>query len=43
MITIRYGNLKRKLGVLWAALEYITNPFLVLLCGFAQYETERLQ
>ena len=24
-------------------LEYITNPFLVLLCGFAQYETERLQ
>ena len=27
----------------WLVLEYITNPFLVLLCGFAQYETERLQ
>ena len=43
-----YGNLQQtrcwllgKCSLL--VLEYITNPFLVLLCGFAQYETERLQ
>ena len=38
MITI-YGKDKCSLLV----LEYITNPFLALLHGFNQYETERLQ
>jgi hypothetical protein len=48
MITI-YGNLQQQtrcwlLGKCsWLVLEYITNPFVVLLCGFAQYESERLQ
>jgi hypothetical protein len=44
-----YGNLQHTrcwlIGIcsVWLVLEYITNPLLVLLYGFAQYETERLQ
>jgi hypothetical protein len=39
--TAIYNRLARQCSLF--VLEYVTNPFLVLLCGFAQYETERLQ
>jgi hypothetical protein len=47
MINTIYGNLQQThcwlhVKCSWLVLKYITNPSL-LLCGFAQYETERLQ